>query len=479
VGNNNEGNEMVCVSESAGQAFFGGRNRQTHRRAGLGFAAYAVALGLIYLSSTPAQALPSFARQTGKPCAQCHNVAYGVALTAYGRQFKLNGYVWGDAKQVIPPVALMAQGGFTHTSKDQVDQPAPHFATNDNLSVDQVSAFYGGRITKNVGAFVQVTYSGEDRVTSWDNMDVRFADTASLGSHSLVYGISVNNSPTVQDLWNSTPAWAYPFIGSALAPGPAAAPVIAGGLAQVVMGATAYTMIDDHLYLEAGAYRGVSNHWLKNLGVGSDANPHMDGLSPYWRAAWQMDFTQHYFSVGVFGLNAKFQPDPSAPQEDRFNDVGFDATYQYVNDSGHSVSANFNVTHEKQTLDASFAAGDSASNSNHLNTVSLDVTYAYQQTWAASAGLFNTSGSTDMGLYAPDPVGGSLTGSPDSRGYILMLEYVPFGKLESLARPWLNVRLGLQYTGYTRFNGGDTNYDGFGRSASDNNTLFGFFWFAL
>src|ERR1700722_205993 len=122
----------------------------------------AACLGL----STPSRALPSFARQTGKPCAQCHTVAYGPALTAYGRQFKLNGYVWGDAKQVIPPVALMVQGGFTHTSKDQVDQPAPHFATNDNLSVDQVSLFYGGRITQHVGAFVQMTYSGESRTTN-------------------------------------------------------------------------------------------------------------------------------------------------------------------------------------------------------------------------------------------------------------------------------------------------------------------------
>src|ERR1700722_8005273 len=122
----------------------------------------AACLGL----STPSRALPSFARQTGKPCSQCHSVAYGPALTAYGRQFKLNGYVWGDANQIIPPVALMVQGGFTHTSKDQVDQPAPHFATNDNLSVDQVSLFYGGRITSHVGAFVQMTYSGESRTTN-------------------------------------------------------------------------------------------------------------------------------------------------------------------------------------------------------------------------------------------------------------------------------------------------------------------------
>src|SRR3981081_1921946 len=131
--------------------------------------------GLAVACGAGPDGLPSCARQTGKPCSQCHSVAYGPALTTYGRQFKLNGYVWGDAEQVIPPVALMVQGGFTHTSKDQVDQPAPHFATNDNLSVDQVSLFYGGRITQHVGAFVQMTYSGEARHTSWDNLHVRSA----------------------------------------------------------------------------------------------------------------------------------------------------------------------------------------------------------------------------------------------------------------------------------------------------------------
>ncbi len=100
------------------------------------------------LSTTQtAVAIPSFARQTGFACARCHTVAYGPALTAYGRQFKLNGYVWGDAKEVIPPIAIMVQGGFTHTAKDQSEPPANHFATNDNLSVDQVSLFYGGRIS--------------------------------------------------------------------------------------------------------------------------------------------------------------------------------------------------------------------------------------------------------------------------------------------------------------------------------------------
>jgi hypothetical protein len=426
-----------------------------------------------------AEALPSFARQTGLPCTRCHTVAYGPQLTSYGRQFKLNGYVWGDAKEPIPPIALMVQGGFTHTAKAQTEAPAAHFATNDNLSVDQVSLFYGGRITQHLGAFVQVTYSGEARHTSWDNLDVRYARATTIGDTGVVFGISVNNNPTVQDLWNSTPGWGFPFISSGLAPAPAAGPMIAGGLGQLVLGATAYAMVDDHLYLEAGAYRGLSNRWLRNAGLTADANPHVNGLAPYWRVSWQVDKKQNYYSVGMFGLDTKLQPDASVPLEDRFNDVGVDATYQYTDGSRNAFSANLALIHEKQSLDASFGAGGSASNSNHLNTLGLDLTYAYNQTWVGSVGFFNSSGSSDAGLYAAAPDSGSNNGSPDSRGYILGLEYVPFGKADSFASPWLNLRVGLQYTAYQRYNGGTGNYDGFGRSAGDNNTLFGFFWLAM
>jgi hypothetical protein len=42
-----------------------------------------------------------------------------------------------------------------------------------------------------------------------------------------------------------------------------------------------------------------------------------------------------------------------------------------------------------------------------------------------------------------------------------------------------NVRVGAQYTVYSRYNGASDNYDGFGRNASDNNTLFGYVWFAF
>ena len=43
----------------------------------------------------------------------------------------------------------------------------------------------------------------------------------------------------------------------------------------------------------------------------------------------------------------------------------------------------------------------------------------------------------------------------------------------------MNLRVGLQYIGYSKFNGASSDYDGYGRSASDNDTLFAFVWLAL
>jgi hypothetical protein len=45
--------------------------------------------------------------------------------------------------------------------------------------------------------------------------------------------------------------------------------------------------------------------------------------------------------------------------------------------------------------------------------------------------------------------------------------------------PKAQVKLSLQYIAYTKFNGSSTNYDGSGRDASANNTLFLSAWFAL
>ena len=44
------------------------------------------------------------------------------------------------------------------------------------------------------------------------------------------------------------------------------------------------------------------------------------------------------------------------------------------------------------------------------------------------------------------------------------------------AVPLQYLRVGAQYTAYSRYNGASTNYDGFGRHAKDNNSLFLYLW---
>lgn len=112
---------------------------------------------MLWASST-AHAVPAFARQTEQACAACHVGGFGPQLTAYGRNFKLNGYTWGNNVSAANALSGMAYGGFEHTSGDlrkgselPTSGPLSHFAGNDNLTVDQASIFYGGRITENLG----------------------------------------------------------------------------------------------------------------------------------------------------------------------------------------------------------------------------------------------------------------------------------------------------------------------------------------
>ena len=34
----------------------------------------------------------------------------------------------------------------------------------------------------------------------WDNTDIRYADSVNLGGHNLLWGVTANNNPTVQDV---------------------------------------------------------------------------------------------------------------------------------------------------------------------------------------------------------------------------------------------------------------------------------------
>ena len=123
-----------------------------------------LALIVVVIScATPAAAVPSFAQQTGQPCAACHVGAFGPQLKPYGRDFKLYGYQSSDGKSHELPIAVMAMISDTHTGASQTPPPAPHFGPNDNFAFDQISIFYAGKFAKDWGAFAQATYESPTR----------------------------------------------------------------------------------------------------------------------------------------------------------------------------------------------------------------------------------------------------------------------------------------------------------------------------
>ncbi len=407
------------------------------------------------------QALPSFARQTGMSCATCHTVF--PQLTPFGRQFKLNGYTMtnkaADQQPVgvagpFPPLALMLQSSYTSLKKSIPG------TQNDNVQFpDQLSLFYGGRLSDKLGAFLQATYDGAEDHLSMDNADVRFADQGTLAGKSFTYGLSFNNNPTVQDPWNSVPAWGFPYASSPVAPTPAAATQVDGTLGQNVAGLGAYGFFNNSVYAELSLYR--ASQIGQNAPPDSSNEDTVSGTAPYWRLAYEHNWGPHSLEVGTYGMDVDVYPSGVTGPTNHFRDVALDTQYQYLL-GAHTFTLHSTWIHEKQELDASYAAGDSANRSDTLDTFKLDGTYYQNRHWGGTLGFFNTTGDADPGLYAPAAVDGSRTGKPDSRGWIAELDYLP----------WENTKFALQYTAYDRFNGASNNYDGFGRDAADNNSLY-------
>ena len=434
--------------------------------------------GLLFWE-TRADAVPSYARQTGLACNACHTTI--PELTPLGRQFKLNGYTMTGLKTItskpghqnaalslLTEVPLSAQFTISNTN---TMQPQPGTQNGSFELPQSASLFLAGAIGEHVGGFIQVTYSGQDDHFSWDNTDIRFARDRKLFGKDFVFGVDFNNNPTVEDLWNSTPAWGFPWVSSDSAPTPIAAPMLDGGLAQDVAGIGGYTMFDQHLYAAGFIYR--SEHLgggEPNSGVGFGTN--IQGVAPYWRVAWQQTHGNNYLEVGTYGMHLASTPNDVVGPRDYLTDLAADLQWEHTipwKTRNDLLTVHGNYIHESSELLGTLAAGGSGSALHDLNFTHFDAIYHLGNRFSFDAGPFWTTGTTDSTLYAPAPVSGSATGDPRSNGYILNVSYWPLQ----------NIQLGVQYTGYLKFNGLSTNYDGSGRNASANNSVYLIAWFVF
>jgi hypothetical protein len=419
-----------------------------------------------------AHAVPSFAVQTGQPCANCHIGAFGPQLTPAGRDFKLHGYVGSDDKDHGLPLAFETEASFTHTAAPQ-QWPAPGFRPNDNASVDEVSVFYAGGITKDTGAFMQFSYYGVAQQAQVDNIDIRHVHEGELFGKDLLLGITLNNAPTVQDPWNSTPIWGFPFVRSWLAPTPAAATLVDGLLAQRVVGAGAYVLWDDLLYWEADAYKGLNEAALRAVGqTPFDESDRTAAFMPYARLALIKDWEKQHLEIGAFALSGSVLPgnDQTLGLYTRKTDAAFDATYQYITDptkvESDRLSAHATFIHETATMDAVEAQALLGAFGEHsLDTLRIDMSYSFRATITPTIQYFRTTGTTDINYW------GTPNGSPNSDGMIFEVAYVPWGKPDS-PFPNVNLRIAVQYVDYF-------SYDGTTVNARSNNNLFFYMQTAL
>lgn len=422
------------------------------------------------LNPPKAEAVPSYARQTGLACSGCHYTP--PELNPAGRRFKLLGYVdkadeskvvkadGGKKRAALDLLASLPLSAMLETSFTSTKSPVPS-TQNGSVELPQdVSLFLSGAWTTHVGSFVQMTYDTQDDHFGIDNADVRYANKTTVGGKELVYGLNVNNNPTVEDLWNSTPAWGYSWVADDWAPTPTAAPILAS-LGQDVAGFGGYAMWNDHLYFDAALYR--SQHvGAAQPNSGTDFGFNIRGLAPYWRVAYQQLTAKTQYEFGAYGMHMRSSPGAISGLEDSFTDYAVDAQIDRTLFRTDVLSIRGTFIRENSNL-AALADLEAASPGNHhLNTFMANAEYHVGNKYSATFGWFDTNGTVDTLLYPQGDISGSTNGDPKSSGYIANLGFWP----------WQNLQLSAQYTGYTRFNGGTTNYDGAGRNASSNNTFY-------
>lgn len=451
----------------------------------------ALASGLVVCVTSPAHAVPSFAAQTGQPCQTCHIGALGPQLTPYGRNFKIKGYTLKGGTGIAADVhlALWVQSEFSSIQKDLPPSGVtPHFNNNNNAFVNAVSLFYSGRITDHVGVFLQASYDNVGKALAQDNSEVRVVGASRVFGHDVDYGLSFNNAPGWSDPYNSNYLWGYQYITNGIAPSPNASPILGGALQDNSFGIVGYAWVDQHIYLDLGGYEsqppGYQKIFGEAYGPGSST-----GIEPWASLTYAWFWGNNNAHLGSHLFFGRFNPTTDVRSSDgryghdTYADFMISNGYQYIDEDNINVFTidGFYVFEDQKLQGSSSVLNPSYSSSriaNRLSEFKEWTAYYYKETYGGYLMFDKIWGNRNQLLYntGADDSTGSIKGSPNSTSFSAELDWVPFGKPDSFIHPFLNWKLGLQYTVYTQFNGSGKNYDGFGRAASDNNTLFLFLW---
>lgn len=409
-----------------------------------------IIVGLLLANSS--QALPTFARQTGQNCVACHAGGQFPELTPYGRIFKLTGYTIGERTTPISVMGVVAGSKISkidsvNNSLNKNSAPASLNTPimNGDLRFETGSLFLAGKITDNIGAFTQLTYdnyaianaNGDNVIghISADNMDFRWADQIVSPGRDLIFGISLNNGPSVSDPWNTSWAWSNYVpttggIGSNAYLDATTAYPNSGLPGKGYAGLTSYLYLNKNYYAEIGFYKTAS----KNLKFLNARNDQMDSYllgsnNPYWRFAYTQDWGAHNLMVGTSGMISKSLDTglvnfpttnfTDATNYQRVKSSGIDSQYQFLLDP-HTATAQF--SYQKQNIDPS--QNNITTTSTNTNMFRIKGSYVYLSKYGGSLSYFNFNGDE----------------SNTQKGETLEVFYLPIQY----------VRAGIQYTTYMK-----------------------------
>jgi hypothetical protein len=213
------------------------------------------------------------------------------------------------------------------------------------------------------------------------------------------------------------------------------------------------------VYAELGNYR-TADSVLSFMSAGVDPRPQLSGNNPYWRLAFSHEWGPHNIMVGASGMTAHVFDDPMDTSDPAtvatFRNSGIDAQYQYILDP-HTVTAQLAYMKQETAYSDAASSGLTKPGLTDTNTITrAKLAYTYEAKYGGSLSYFNLTGTTNN------------QNDPATRGLTYEVFYIPKQ----------NVRIGAQYTVYSTFEGASSNYDGAGRNASDNNSMFLYVWFA-
>lgn len=117
-------------------------------------------LSILWCFAPRANALPSFARQTGQKCAACHVGGSWPQLTPWGRFFKLSGYTAGKSvfdKEGLDhlPLGVFGQAGLTWAAQPNDRQGQAVIPNNGQPEFYQVTAEVATKLTNFLGVFYE------------------------------------------------------------------------------------------------------------------------------------------------------------------------------------------------------------------------------------------------------------------------------------------------------------------------------------